>query len=303
MQFRNSTFFAFLLVLCTATPLSAQGLIDGFFSQKGEGSVSLSYIRSSFEEFYAGEMKMPMVPAHNSIDQDIINVYGTYGITNNLGVVLNVPYFAARGNGAADPVNGLTQVDGLQDISLALKLRPFSAGIGENGSLDGILAAGVSVAGNYEANGILSIGHGANTTDLTGGLQYNTGSGLYVTGLFNYSLRGEAENSGTGPDFDVPNATHLTGKIGYAASKFFVEAWVRNQTTSDEGIDITDADFGGRFPLTKVDFTMLGGSVYVPVGSVLGLSASFGTLLDGRNVGGATYFGAGATFNFGGFTK
>ena len=297
-KFSTTLLAAFFFVMASAS-LSAQGLIDGFFQPKGKGSATLSYTRSTFDEFYAGEMKMPAVPVHNSIDQNIINFYANYGLTDKLTVIANVPYFSASGNGEPDPINGFREVDGLQDISLALKFMPFSADLG-GAQLSGIVSAGASLPGDYEPNGILSIGYGAFTTDLTGGLHLQTGSGFFATGLFNYSLRGEADNNGGGEDFDVPNATHLTGKVGYAGGGFYAEAWVRRQSTSDEGIDITDADFGGRFPLTKVDFTVVGGSVYVPVGSVLGLSAAYGTIVSGRNVGDASYFSLGATINFGG---
>ena len=304
MTFKHVLLFLFA-VFITPT-LSAQDIADGFFSARGEGSVSASFVRSNFNAFYVGEVRAWPVPVHNEITQKIYNIYGKYGITDNLTVVVNAPFIAAEGDGNvnqdtgiqdADPVNGLTDVSGVQDISVMAKYRPFSAQLGEGGSrFDGIAAVGVAIPTGYEPNGILSLGSGAFTTDLRLGGHLQLGNGLFATGLAGYSLRGEADNT-NGGTFDVPNNYNFTGKIGYAGATFFAEAFIRNQTSTD-GVDIGGEGFAGNFPETRVDYTMVGGTLYIPFSSRIGGSRTYGTVIDGRNVGDANYLGAGLSFNF-----
>ncbi len=283
-----------------ATSLSAQGPFGGFFSAKGEGSVTASYTLSRYDAFYLGEEKTEGVPAHDEISQNIYSLYAKYGITDDVTLVAILPYISASGDNMPDPVNGESKVSGLQDVSLWAKYRPFSAGF-TGGRLDGLAAVGITVPGGYEPNGILSLGNGAFATDLKIGGHLNLDSGLFATAIGGYTLRGKSSSdlaNFTNVEFDVPNSTNLLGKIGFASSSFYVEAWVYNQNTTDAR-DITDADFGGRFPETEVDFTSIGASVYVPVSTNLGLSIGYGTTIDGRNVGDASYFSGGVTLKFG----
>jgi len=185
-----------------------------------------------------------------------------------------------------------------QDISLFGKYRLVRADF-TGGNLDLFSAIGVAIPLGYEPNGILSIGNGAFNTNLHLGAQLNTDIGLFVSAIGGYSLRGEADDEfgvNGGDEFDVPNAFLFTGKVGYATSFLYVDAYLNLQSSAD-GLDISDMNFGGRFPEAEVNFTVVGLNVYVPVGSVVGLSAGYGTVVDGRNVGESDIFSAAVTFN------
>ena len=301
-MYTKFTFLLFVLFLFSTTAVSAQGPIGGFFSAKGDGSVTVSYTYVKYDAFYVADQKSPDngVPAHGSIDQNIYSIYAKYGVTDDLTLVAIAPYISASsGNDAADPVNGESSVSGFQDFSLWAKYRPFTAGF-TGGRVDGLLAAGYSVAGGYEANGILSIGSGASAAELKAGAQVNLDNGLFATAIVGYSFRGTAESDVTafsGLEFDVPNAVNLMAKVGYAGSKFYLEAWVANQNSTD-GIDIGSDDFTGNFPETEVDFTTIGASAYVPLNQVIGLSVGYGTTVSGRNVGDSNYVNGGVTLSF-----
>ncbi|WP_298950028.1 hypothetical protein [uncultured Nonlabens sp.] len=293
----NFLFSLLVTVVCTSTVFS-QGLVDGFFNPKGDLSVTASYTRSTFDTFYVGKVKADPIPAHNEIEQDLYNLYAKYSITDNLTVIANVPYINAQGNGVADPVNGTTEQSDFQDISLYGKYRAFSTKIGKT-RLDGLGAVGVTLPSGYEPNGILSLGSGAVTSNLHLGAHLQADSGLFATAVAGYSLRGNADDNigvNGGNDLDVPDALLFMGKIGYSNALFYVEAWMDYQSSTD-GRDISDADFGGRFPETEVDYTRIGVTAYVPVLPSLGLSAGYGTLVDGRNVGDSNYFNLGVTYS------
>lgn len=302
MLTQKSYLFLLCFVLLGTTALSAQDMIDGFFKTKGELSLTASYSRGVFDEFYVGDTKVGPVPAHEEISQNIYTLYGAYGITDDLSVVVNVPYVSATGDGVADPVNGLLDVDGLQDVSAYLKYRPLSAGF-SGGRFDVVTAAGVSVAGDYEPNGILSLGSGANSANFRVGGHLHLNSGLFLTATGGYDFRGEAENTGAETDFDVPNAFRGMAKVGYAGGKFYVEGWFDFQQTLEDDlgpIDIMGERFTGNFPETTVNYARVGASVYVPLGNTLGVSAGYGTVIDGRNLGDTNLFSAGLTVNLGG---
>ncbi|MGB5943802.1 MAG: hypothetical protein WBG71_13045 [Leeuwenhoekiella sp.] len=292
---------AALCILPLGNFLSAQSMIDGFFSKKGELSLTASYTSSTFEEFYLGEELQPAVPAHNEISQNIYSLYAKYALSDDFSVILSLPYFSSNGDGAPDPVNGETEQKDFQDISLYAKYRLGRVDL-ESGNIDFLSALGFNIPTGYEPNGILSNGNGAFATNLHLGAQWNTGSGFFTSAIFGYSLRGKADNNfgvNGGDDFDVPNAFLSTGKIGYATESFYIDAYVNYQGSSD-GVDIGGTGFAGNFPETQVDFTVLGTNAYVPVGDTLGLSAGYGFVVNGRNLGDASIFSLGATFVFGG---
>ncbi|WP_209402266.1 transporter [Pseudozobellia sp. WGM2] len=284
----------------SANSLAAQGLIDGFYSNKGDVSLTASYTGASYDEFYVGEEKMGPVPAHEKITQDIIGLYAKWGLTDALTLVVNAPYISAKGEGTPDPISGNTKESGFQDISIAAKYRPFRAAF-EGGKFDGITALGFDIPGGYDANSILAIGNGAFKTNLHIGGHLQLNQGFFTTLVAGYSLRGKTDddfNVNNGEDYDVPNAILAMAKVGYAGSKFYGELWVDHQATSSDGVDIMGPGFAGNFPETRVNYTRLGVSAYVPVTTLIGLSAGYGTLIDGRNIGDTNFFNVGVTFSF-----
>ena len=287
--------YSLFTLLLVSFSINAQSLIDGFSSQKGDLSVTLGYTFSNFDEFYLGTEKMDGVPAHNEITQHIISLYAKYGITDKVSIILNLPYFSASGDGDTDPVNGETSIADFQDISVAFKgVTPIYNF--EKGSLDIVGGLGFSIPLGYEPNGILSIGSGVFTVSYTGGLHLNTSSGFFATALANYNLRGDAKSDIIASNFSVPNTFSATGKIGYASSLIYVDAWV-SLADSDEGVDIGGEGFTGNFPETNVEYNMFGATVYKDILPELGVSLGYSTIFDGRNVGASSNYSIGFTYN------
>ena len=299
-------FFLLLLVATLSTSdraLLAQGMVDGFFQPRGQGSITLGYAKVRADEFYVADMKVGPIPAHNEITQDIFSLFANYGLTDDLTVVVSAPYIRAAGDGAADPFNSETSVSGLQDIQAVLKYRVVSVETG-GGRFDGLVSLGGTIPTGYENNGILSLGSGATAADFGLGGHYHFDSGLFFTAVGSYSLRGEAENNfGVSPenvtaqDFDVPNALLGMAKVGYAGANFYAEGWIDTQQSLD-GVDIMGPGFFGNFPETEVNYTRVGASVYVPFGRHLGGSISYSTLIDGRNISASNLIGAALTVGF-----
>lgn len=290
-----------LLAILPFTAFHAQGVVDGFFHPKGKLTLTGGITNGTFKDFYVGETKVDKVPVHGKITQRIYNVYGKYGITDNLNLIVNAPYIVANGAGGPDPINGELKVSGLQDINIFAHYRPFSMAVG-TAQFDGLASVGVSVPGSYEPNGILSLGSGAFATDAKIGGHFQLKSGFFATAIAGYSLRGKADDTfGTSEngEFDVPNAVNAMAKLGYAGGFFYLDAWVDYQSSTD-GVDIMGPGFTGNFPETKVDYTRFGLTAYMPLNAWSGVSFGYGTVLSGRNIGDTDYITGGLTVAFGG---
>ncbi|WP_075344148.1 transporter [Tenacibaculum agarivorans] len=277
---------------------NAQGMFDGFFQKKGDLSITASYAKSQFDEFYLGAEKQDAVPVHEEISQDIFTLYAKYGITDRLSAVVMLPFISASNtSNVPDPVNGETSISDIQDISIALKLNAYQFDFNK-ADLSIITAATAVIPSGYEPNGILSIGSGAFGIDLRAGLHLNTDIGFFSTIFAGYNFRGDADNNLTpGGDFGVPNSFVTTGKIGYASKLIYVEAWA-DFANSEEGVDIGGPGFAGNFPETNVDYSRVGLTLYKEVIPNLGISAGIGKVIDGRNLGDSLTYSGGITYNF-----
>lgn len=276
---------------------NAQGMFDGFTPKKGDLSITASYARSQFDEFYLGDVKQNAVPAHGEINQNIYALFAKYGITDRLSAIVKLPYFSASNtSGNPDPINRQTSISDLQDISIALKLNAHTFKF-KKADLSILTAATAVIPTGYEPNGILAIGSGAFGIDLRAGLHLQTRSGFFSTVFLGYNFRGDADNNLTpGGEFNVPNAFVTVGKVGYASKFIYVEAWA-DYANSDDGIDIGTPAFVGNFPETNVDYTRVGLTVYKEIIPNLGLSAGVGKVIDGRNLGDSIIYSGGITYN------
>lgn len=301
---------AFSFLSTFTTSVSAQGLVDGFFSKQGDVSLTAGYAHGSADEFFVGDVKMGPIPAHGEFSQNIYSLYAKYAILDDLTFIASIPYISISGgdDGVADPINGSTEESGFQDIQLALKYRFASIEAG-SGRLDFLGALGVNIAGGYESNGILSIGSGANSADLHLGFHYATNFGLFLSGVSGYSVRGSADNNFNvvgGRDLDVPNAIVGMAKLGYAGEKFYADVFFDYQNAQNieiggnkTSIDIMGEGFMGNFPETQVNFSRIGASVFYPFTQNLGVSAGYSTIISGRNIADFSYINAGVTYSFG----
>ncbi len=299
MKKNNQLALLFYLFTGISAITNAQGLFDGFDLKKGNLSVTASYARSEYDEFYLGKEKQDAVPAHDQINQNIFSLYAKYGITNRLTGVINVPFISASNTSdISDPFNGNTSISGVQDISIGLKLNAYRFNF-EKMNLNLITGASVIIPAEYESIGILSLGSGGFGFDIRTGLHLNTDSGFFSTVIGGYNFRGNAESSLPSRErekFGVPNSFFAMGKIGYASSIIYAEAWI-DYSNSEEGVDIGSLVFTGNFPETNVDYARVGLTLYKDIIPKLGISLGAGKVIDGRNVGNSIIYSAGITYN------
>ena len=268
---------------------------------KGHGSVVVSGTTERYESVYLAPGIVEGVPVYQEVRVNSLNLYGTYGLSDKIDVVLSLPYIQSKGksgDAVIGDLNGLLPTQGfnntrqnLQDLTALLKFKSYSREIGTS-ILDLLGVASVSTpVSNYETNTglgyIIAIGNRATKYTAAGVAHLKTVSGVFATAQVGYSLR-------TGL---VPNALVGEAKIGYAGPKTYLEGYASFQE-SNGGVDIVQSGFTGFFPATRVNYTRLGISAYRPLAKGVGVVLGANTYIAGRNIGKATGYSAGLSYNF-----
>ena len=290
---KSLKFLLAILFLNVGVILQAQSPISGFMQNKGNGSLVFSYNFESYDEVYLVPQKVNKVPVFNSVDVKSASFYGTYGISDKLNLVVNLPYVQAKGSASEQVLKNLNFENtrsGVQDVSAYLKYNPVNQKM-NSGTLSLVGALGIKTpVGNYKVDeglqSIIAIGNRATTLTAIGVGMYKDNSGLFASGQVGYSLRNK----------DVPDAFISEFKIGLAAN-YYIDAFIANQVSLG-GTDILAEGFQGYFPSTKVNSTRIGINAFVPVIGGFGLSAGGSMYIDGRNLGKSTGFYGAAIFSF-----
>jgi len=285
-----------IIVLCTfiSTLAYAQTGVSGFMKSEAEGGISFSTAVENSDEVFLVPSTIDGIPVFNEMDVTSYNLFVVYGITDRLTASVNLPYIISKGN-ATDEVIEETGFEnerkGLQDISFNFKYLIADLEFGSS-KLDFIANLGFETPlSGYDVDeglqSILAIGNQSTRFNQVGIAHYKMTNGLFATGQLGYSLRSD----------DVPDAILSQFKIGYAGSKFYADAFIGSQK-SQSGVDILGEGFTGFFPATRVSYTRLGASAYVPVYENFGVSVGGASIIEGRNVNKFTSFYGGINYSF-----
>jgi hypothetical protein len=272
----------------------AQSPVSGFMTGKKHGALVKSYSSESYESVFLVPNEIKGVPVFNDVKIVSKNFYATYGISEKLDVSFNLPYIIAKGNASQQVLTNLNfknERRGFQDFSLHLKYNPYSKEIGK-GKLNMMLALGLQTpAGKYKVDeglqSILALGNRSTNINAFAIANYKMNNGFFSTAQVGYSKRSNG----------VSDAILGEVKVGFAASKFYVDAYLAGQNTLS-GTDILQDGFNGVFPSTRVSYSRIGGSIYVPVYKGFGISGGANTYLKGRNVGKSTGFYGALVYSF-----
>ncbi|GAA4273059.1 hypothetical protein U6A24_07265 [Aquimarina gracilis] len=286
-----------ILCFLSISSISAQTILNGFFPQQNEFTFATSYSYKSYDNFYRGTTATESNPmGMGRISSSIISAYGEYGVLNWLSTTMTIPYVSTKNDqGVLDPVQGTSQVEGVQDLSVFLKAKILDKKFQNATKLAIGGATGITLpVGGYEEAGILSLGNGATAYDGCGFVQITTSSNIFVELQAAYSLRNNA-------DFEVPNATMYSAKLGYYNKWFYAHAKVGIQN-SLSGFDIGSQEFidaGGAaaLPETEVDYTNFYFDLYVPVyKNNFGVSSGYAVNMNGKNYDRASSFSIGLVY-------
>lgn len=258
------------LLFFSSLQIFSQGPIDGFY--KGKGNVS-SVLGIGFEDtksYFAGREKIDL-----SRSLFYGNLYGAYGITNNLDASISIPYLVSDDN------------RDFQNISIFLKYKVFQKDF-ENGKLEISLAGGFSTPiSNYDIGGLNDIGQQTTIINTRGVLHYQCNSGWFTTLQSGYSFKLEK----------VPNSIPFVIKVGQASSEWYYDVFYDFQH-SFGGIDYLGTPRPQNFRAFGVDYHKVGGTAFKPFTDALGMYVSLSYIVSGRNVFQGPAYGLGVVYNF-----
>lgn len=288
--FTKSAILSTCLLLGIAFNSFSQSPFGGFMQGKNGGGITFSTTHEHYKGAFLYPEQIDEIPIFKEVSVNSFNIYGVYGVSDKLDVIVNVPFVQTFGAANQDFLDGLgysNSQEGVQDISAFAKYQ-----FAKKGNIALLAGAGFTTPlSNYsvESNlqSIISIGNQATTYNGFLLAHFKDDRGFFITGQVGYSLR----------TTEVPNALLSELKIGLATSRFYISGQVGNQTSSS-GVDILRPGFTNFFPATKVNYTKVGGTIYAPIDGNIGLSAGGGAIVDGRNVAKSYYGSAGLTYNF-----
>lgn len=288
--FTKSAILSTCIVLGFGVNVFSQSPLTGFMQGKHGGGLSFSTTHEHYKSAFLFPEPIDEIPVFKEVSVNSFNIYGIYGVSDKLDVVVNIPFIKTFGSADAATLSGLgytnTQ-DGAQDISAFAKYQfakkghvAFQAGAGITTPL-----SNYSVVSSLQS--FIAIGNQATTYNGFLLTHFKDERGFFITGQVGYSFR----------TTEVPNAVLSELKIGLATPRFYISGQVGNQT-STSGVDIFRPGFTNFFPAVRVNYTKVGGTIYAPIDGNLALSFGGGAIVDGRNIGKSHYGSAGLTYNF-----
>jgi hypothetical protein len=304
-------YFRTLILLCGGLVLSyislAQTPTDGLMMPKGDICFLLNYEYGQFDHYWEGETLRKNATIAQ-VQRRTTMVMAAYGITRRLDVYVGLPYVSTN---STTPNGGkFAGASGIQDLTLGLKYEALRRK-GENGELTafGSVVFSTPVSNYLSDYQPYSLGIGAPQLAWRGLIEYEWNNGFYLRGNGGYIWKGytQAEREyyyNEGSYFtswmDVPSAWTYEAVLG----KWFKDKFLRielnyNTSHSTSGDDIRA--YNAPQPTNRVDIGRVGAFAQYffknPKG--LGLVASYGRVINGRNAPEMTSISAGVTYQFG----
>lgn len=300
------TLLCICMLVCGQYSGLAQTPSDALMMKKREACIALIYDHGSFDQYWEGTYLRSNETIATVSRMSILPMLAV-GLLDQLNIYVGVPYVKTE---SSEPNGGQLQgAKGFQDLTLAVKYRFMNKEFGA-GKLAVFAAGGYAIpASNYLSDyRPYSLGNGTNELSVRGIVQYRLNMGLYVRGMGGHLFRGQTEaerdyyyNNGSyySSWMDVPSAFEYNGVLGMWLldnSLKFEVSYYKLQSTGGDDI----RRYNAAQPTNKVVFDQAGVSAqyFVKGGEGLGVLAYFNQMLNGRNIGKVTSFGAGATYQF-----
>ncbi len=259
-----------IFVFSTFNFCFSQGKIDGFYRGTGNGTVVLGLGYEDSKAYFAGKDKVDLTRTLY-----YANLFGAYGISENLDAQISIPYLESDDNKA------------FQDISLFLKYRFFKTAT-ENGQLELSFGAGFSTPlSDYPVGDLNDLGQQATIIDARAMVHYQSNSNWFGTIQTGFSYKLE----------EVPNSLPFVLKIGKATEKWYYDVFYEYQY-SFGGDDYLGSPRPQNFREFGVDYHKIGGSLYKPLFPDFGVYINASYLLSGRNTFIGPSYGFGFVYDF-----
>jgi len=284
--------------LTSISQLYAQTDMDAIMMNKKQFCNGFVYDYSSWDHYWEGKLKRNNENL-GTISTQMVMFMSNYGITDNLNVMVGLPYIWS--NASAGTLHGLK---GIQDLSLFVKWRPVNYSFGKN-KISLFVVGGIATPlSDYVIDFLpLAVGMGSTNVISRAMIDYKwkrftvTGSGAFIwrsnisldrTAYYDTELHYTDE-------VKMPNAFQYQVRAGYRGKYLMTEALLTRWIT-DGGFDITRNNM--PFPSNRMNATMIGASVKYTLKQLTNLSFTLGGnyTVDGRNVGQSKTVSVGAFY-------
>jgi hypothetical protein len=291
---------ALLALATSALPAAAQTLDDAMTAPRRELRSTVEYGHEWWDEYWEGTLRRTNENIGTLTTRSVMWM-GAYGVTDRLSVVATLPYVWTRASlGVLHPMRGV------QDLTVAAKLRVLRASLGERATLDATALAGVGVPTTDYTPDFqpMSIGLGARRALARGALRLQDRSGLFFAAAAAHTWRSTVrldrpayftdDRLVLSDEVAMPDVVEYGVTAGYARGRWSVPVTLAGQRTLGGG-DIRRQDM--PFVSNRMNFTRLQARAMYALPGVSGVAAHVGAMrtLAGRNVGRSTALSAGVT--------
>lgn len=292
---------AFLPFALGASAAAAQTIDDGLLMPKRTVSGGVVYAHDSWDQYWEGTLRRRNGNIGTLTTQSVTFV-GGYGLTERLSIMATLPYVRTHASQGV-----LSDVSGLQDLTVAAKYRLVTTGSTVHGAFSAFIVGAAAVpVGNYTPDFLpLSIGTGGGRASGRLTLNYQSSTAWFANASAGYTWcsnvtldRGSYYTDGQlymTNEVAMPNVLDYTLSAGVTRGRWKMPLSLLTQRTLGGG-DIRRQDM--PFVSNRMDFIRLDGAVMYAMPKDISLRLGAAHVLSGRNVGQSTTFTSGLFYAF-----
>jgi hypothetical protein len=291
------------LLALGAPTVHAQTIDDGLMMPRRVLCTGFAYMHDSWNEYWEGPLQRTNGNI-GTITTESVSWMGTYGVTDRVNVIAMAPYVWTEASAGT-----LRGMEGLQDLTAAVKWNALRAGLTSHGTLQAFLVASGSVpltdyTPDYQP---LAIGLGSRQASGRLTLNFQAKRGWFVEGTGAYTFRDEVtldrpayfdgERLVQSDQVAMPDVIDYTFRAGYWKHGLYAPiSFSQRMTLGGSDIRRQDMPFiSNRMESSRVDALAM---YYLkkPKNVVVKLGASH--TVSGRNVGQSTTLLAALLYTF-----
>jgi hypothetical protein len=290
-----------VLLALGATPLHAQTIDDGLMMPRRQLCTGFVYVRDSWDRYWEGRLERSNGNI-GSVTTQSVSWMGTYGLTERINVIAMVPWVTTKASAGT-----LSGMDGLQDLTVAVKWNALATGLTGLGTLQAFVVA--SAGGpltDYTPDFLpMSIGLASRRASGRLSLNFQAKQGWFVEGTSAYTWRDTVtldrpayftnDRLVLSDQVAMPDVIDYTFRAGYWKHGLYAPLSFSQQITLG-GSDIRRQDMpfvSNRMNSSRVDALAM---YYLPQPKNLVVRLGATYTVSGRNVGKSTTLLAGLLY-------
>jgi len=280
-----------LLLVLGASSAAAQTVDDGLIMPKGRLRTGVLYAHDSWDQYWEGTLKRTNGNIGTLTQQSVTWIAG-YGVTDRVSLMASVPYVWTHASQGV-----LHDLRGLQDLTIAAKLRLLTTGPTRRGAFSAFVGGTAAVpVGDYTPDFFpLSIGTGGGRASGRLVLGFQSASAWFLNASSAYTWCSNVRLNRNAyytngqlyltNEVAMPNVLEHTLTAGISRGRWQIPLSLIQQRTLGGG-DIRRQDM--PFVSNRMDFLRMDGGVVYALPKNASIRFGAAHVLSGRNVGQST---------------